>query len=354
MATTLNLARASLRQLSRVAILPSRHIHSTPVAFKKKKGSKEVVDLFDDEEEWGAVQDLIPSGKPKQAPSSSAVVASTSSPASSPAPIILKKRQGSLSKSERLHKYNELVEFVRPRVGRHPTKKSPLVRRSIFPQLIQLAASADHLRTITELMVPWKEGRLGTQGAARFRADGQPKGVNPFDEPTSELFARRCEELGIPEHALEVYGAFATYALPLTLPAARRLLHSLVAAERPLADVLTAAALYTPHGLPPAHDDLPSCALLLAACLRHLKTVGAEGKEHADATAAVDELLAALRARLASAEPMPNSRDIRDKTVRLWLKGVMLDVNEFLRGREQPRDWLEAWMARSRFIPSPS
>jgi hypothetical protein len=147
-----------------------------------------------------------------------------------------------------------------------------------------------------------------------------------------------------------VYGVFAKYALPLTLPAARRLLHGLVAAERPLAEIFTATALYAPHGLPPVNEDLPSCALLLSACLRHLKTV--EGKERKETQVVVDELVNSLEARLATTAPMPESRDIRDKTVRRWLKSVMLDVNDFLRGNEQPRGWLESWMARSRFIPS--
>ncbi|KAJ7077924.1 hypothetical protein B0H15DRAFT_954918 [Mycena belliarum] len=325
----------------RLALLPRRCIHTSPVALAKKKPKAVVVDWFDDAVE----DDLIPSAPQTTAPAPKPLVAAV--------PPALQTKPGShLSPAQRLHDFTVLVRFVRPRVGRHPIKKTPLVRRSAFPQLLHLAMTADHVRTISQLMIPWKEGRLGTQGKARFTPDGQPKGSHPFDEHTSEHFARRCEELGIPEHALEVFGAFSTYALPLTLPAARRLLHGLVAAERPLADVITATALYAPYGLPPVHNDLPSCALLLSACLRHLST--AEGKEIQEATTLVDDLIAALRDRLASAEPMPESCDIRDKTVRRWLKGVMRDLNEFLRGRNEQRDWLEAWMARSRFIPSPS
>jgi hypothetical protein len=77
-----------------------------------------------------------------------------------------------------------------------------------------------------------------------------------------------------------------------------------------------------------------------------------EGKERKETQVVVDELVNSLEARLATTAPMPESRDIRDKTVRRWLKSVMLDVNDFLRGNEQPRGWLESWMARSRFIPS--
>lgn len=147
-----------------------------------------------------------------------------------------------------------------------------------------------------------------------------------------------------------MYGAFPKYALPLTLPAARRLLHGLVAAERPLTDIVTATALYAPHGLPPVNEDLASCALLLSACLKHLKTT--EGKARKETQALVNELVSSLEARLATTAPMPESKDVRDKTVRKWLKSVMLDVNEFLRGNDQPRGWLESWMVQSRFKPS--
>jgi hypothetical protein len=110
--------------------------------------------------------------------------------------------------------------------------------------------------------------------------------------------------------------------------------------------------LYTSHGLSPAQYDLPSCALLLSACLRHLKSTDPAGK--ADTQVLVDALVHALKRGLKKTPPMPESRDVRDKTVRRWLKGVTRDVNEFLRGTETPRDWLESWMVRSRFIPSAS
>jgi len=320
------------------------------VALAKKKKSKVVVeDLFDDEEQWGVAEDLIPSAPQPSTSSPDPVVASTSS--STPAATLTKKIEGRrLSPGQRLDRFTTLVRFVKPRVGRNPIKKTPLVRRTVFPQLIHLSATPEHLHTITDLMVTWKEGRLGTQGKARLGPDGKPKGAHPFAETTSELFARRCEELGVPEHALMVYGEFAKYALPLTLPAARRLLHGLLAKERPFADIVTATALYASHGLPPVHQDLPSCALLLSACLRNLKT--AEGKERTDTQSLIDALVPSLKTQLKNTAPIPESRDVRDKTVRRWLKSIMLDVNEFLRGNDRPRGWLESWMARSRFIPS--
>ncbi|KAJ6502432.1 hypothetical protein C8R45DRAFT_862318 [Mycena sanguinolenta] len=345
MALTLNVARASFRLVPRPILFPRRHIHSTPIAFAKKKRAKTVVeDLFDDEEQWGATEDLIPSAPQPSSSKPDPVLASPS-----PTPRATKKVVG-LSPGERLDRYTTLVRFVKPRIGRNPTKKTPLVRRTVFPQLIQLSTTAEHLQNITDLMVTWKEGRLGTQGKARFGPDGKPKGADPFSESTSELFTRRCGELGVPEHALMVYGEFNKYALPLTVPAARRLLHGLLAKDRPFAEIVTATALYASHGLPSVQQDLPSCALLLSACLRNLKT--AEGKEAIETQSLIDALVPSLKKQLKKTTPMPESRDVREKTIRLWLKSIMLDVNEFLRGKEAPREWLESWMARSRFIPS--
>ncbi|KAJ6496987.1 hypothetical protein C8R47DRAFT_1113381 [Mycena vitilis] len=340
MAMAMNLTRASFRLLPRPAVLARRPIHSTPVTFKKKRSKAVVEDLFNDEEQWGVVEDLIPS-----TPQGTRSSPSTSDSVKPVAP----SRTARLTPGQRLDRFQTLVRFVQPRIGRHPTIKKPLARRSVFPQLIQLSMTPEHLLVITDLMAIWKEGRLGTQGKARFGPDGKPKGAHPFAEPTSELFTRRCEELKIPEHALMVYGAFAKYEFPLTIPAARRLLHGLIAAQRPLSDIITATALYAPHGLPPVNEDMPSSALLLSACLQHLKT--AEGKARKDTQAIVDELLSSLETQLKRTEPIPNSRDVRDKTVRIWVKSVMLELREFLRGNDRPTAWLESWMSQSRFIP---
>ncbi|KAJ7609659.1 hypothetical protein FB45DRAFT_900840 [Roridomyces roridus] len=345
------LGRSSIRILLRPGALPSRHIHATPIALKKKKGQALDDDFFNDE----LVEDLIPSGvapSPPPAASPTPIVASTSTSTSPATPTKVETRH--LSPAARLHKFNVLVQFVRPRIGRTPKKRSPLVRKSAFPQLIQLATTPAQIHTITELMAIWKEGKLGTQGKARIGPDGQPKGANPFTEPTSELFARRCEELKIPEHALTVYGSFATYSLPLTLPAGRSLLHGLVAAERPFADIVTATALYPSYGLAPVQEDLTSCALVLSASLRHLKTTEEGSKARKNIELLVNELVAALQARLTKTPPMPESRSVQEKTVRTWLKGITRELDEFLRTTDGSRKWLQRWMAKSRFLPTPN
>ncbi|KAJ7051017.1 hypothetical protein C8F01DRAFT_1263498 [Mycena amicta] len=335
-----HLARASFRTLARSATFssPSRQLHKTPIVFKKKQASSALAtdddELFDE-----PVEDLFSVGGEKKTASTS-----TAKPPKKKALDQALDRR--LSPAQRQKRFTTLVQFVEPRVGRNPTKKSPLLRRTVFPQLLHLAMTAEDLQTISKLMISWKEGNLGTQGKARFDAEGRPKGVNPFDEPTSELFARRCSELGVPEHALAVFGDFPTYALPLTLPAARRLLHSLTAGERPFAEVVIAVALFDVHGLPPATEDFVSCALLLGACVKHLETNPGDK----NVKALVAQLVPALQKSLAEAEPIPASRDVREKTLRQWLKDSMKDVNAFLETQGTPREWLELWMAQSRFF----
>ncbi|KAF7324735.1 hypothetical protein MKEN_00515200 [Mycena kentingensis (nom. inval.)] len=254
-----------------------------------------------------------------------------------------------------LERYERLVEFVTPRVGRAPTEKTPLARRSVFPQLIQLSREPEHLETISKLMISWKEGNLGTQGRARFRKDGKPRGANPFDLPTSELFARRCDELGVPELALKVFGDLPTYALPMTLHAARRLLHSLIAADRPLSEVVTVAALFESHQLPPAVEDYVSCALLTQACIKHLRSE----PDDAQTRSLVYKLIQSLENSISAAEPMPTSKDVRDKALRAWTRSALKEIVAFLDAKPtddtpewqkpRPTSWLEGWMVKSQF-----
>ena len=75
----------------------------------------------------------------------------------------------------------------------------------------------------------------------------------------------RCQELQCQQVALDVFGNFAKYGVPLDIEAARWLLHSIYI-QRPLEDVLIVTALYPIYKLPPVSEDLVSASLLAAAC----------------------------------------------------------------------------------------
>jgi hypothetical protein len=65
---------------------------------------------------------------------------------------------------------------------------------------------------------------------------------------------------------LTVFGHFAKYNLPLTLPSARWLIHSL-SVRNPISEIFLAASFYPVYNLPSISEDLPSAAMLAAACL---------------------------------------------------------------------------------------
>ncbi|KAJ6632144.1 hypothetical protein B0H10DRAFT_2426977 [Mycena sp. CBHHK59/15] len=79
------------------------NIRSTSVAFKKKKSKPVIEDLFDDEEEWDIVKDLIPLG-----PKSTATAATASVTAATHANACTKS--------------TVFVRFVRPRIGWYATE----------------------------------------------------------------------------------------------------------------------------------------------------------------------------------------------------------------------------------------
>ncbi|KAG6908510.1 hypothetical protein DXG01_004362 [Tephrocybe rancida] len=255
-----------------------RAIHFTPVgewssitikkgtesyfAAQKKKAAVEIEDLFSDSVE----EDLIPSqpaatskksAKTSANTTASAKVAPKASsskvtPALKFTPPVAKTviKSKKLSAKSRVARFNGIVEFVIPRLGRKPAVKMPMVRGSAWVHLVGLATTEQQLKTVVGMFPGWKEAG------------------NTFDDAFSELFVRRCEELKCPLLALKVYGEFAKYNVPLSLVAGRQLLHSLHT-KHPLETVMTAAALYDVYQLPAVSEDLVSASLVASACFKH-------------------------------------------------------------------------------------
>jgi len=241
MASTLS--RSALRSLARPcmkrAVLTRRAIHLTPVAQKRK--SKVVVDdLFGEEsQEDGDLFSEQPGSQSSKTPLSTATAEAGQDTV----------RTSKLSPEARLAQFTKTLDFVKPRIGRHPTEKFPLVRKGTWPYLVQLASSQEQLEQVLEQVPEWNES------------------AGVLDTSFSETLTRRCEELSCPTLALEVFGNISKYGLSLSLPAARQLLHSLHM-EAPIQDTVTAVSLFQVHGLPAAYEDLTSCAMVAAACYK--------------------------------------------------------------------------------------
>ncbi|KAG6838778.1 hypothetical protein C0991_008514, partial [Blastosporella zonata] len=236
---------------------------------QKKRAAVEFEDPFSDE----VAEDLIPSQsvstKAKASKLAGAGVTKAAPlPKASTSKAPVKAKSSKLSDKARAAQFAKIVAFITPRIGRHPTLKMPMVRNSAWVHLVQLSTGEQQLDQVSGMFPGWV-------------AAG-----NKFDHAFSELFVRaypppstlvltlltcvtgRCEELKCPLVALKVYGDFPKYSLPLSLPAARQLLHSLHT-KYPLENVMTAASLYDVYKLPAVSEDLVSASLVAAACFKH-------------------------------------------------------------------------------------
>ena len=301
-----------------------RALHVTAVA-QKKNNKIEIDDLFSEAPE----EDLF---SVEQTPAKDAVSAtkSATSPGEEPA---ASKRSSKLSAEARAARFTKLQEFVTPRIGRKPDVKTPQVRNSAWVQMVQLATTEAQLKGVVDMRPAW---------IARGRA---------FDASFSELFVRRCEELRCPQLAVDVYGAYAKYGVPLSLPAGRQLLHSLHL-QHPLSTTLTAAALYPVYNLPPVSEDLVSCALLTTACFHHAHVAksgeGLSPKSQKAALKAAQEIAPQLEALLRA--PATVESDKQNK----WVTWSLKKIDAALKGVGEKRKLFEEWRTQHPETPKPS
>lgn len=215
----------------------ARLLHMTSPVMKKKRGAAaDVEDMFD---EFEIVDESI---KTKPEVTSEAPASSTSAQAS--------EGKRKLTLEERQVQFSQIMDFVKPRLGRKPEITGTYARNASWLRLLQLATTKEQLQEIVELMPRWKEsGRK-------------------FDSTFSAAFVRRCEELQAQPLALEVFGNYAKYNVALDVASGRQLLHSLSRAF-PIEDVMTASAFFNLYGLPPVSQDLVSCSIIVQACLHN-------------------------------------------------------------------------------------
>jgi hypothetical protein len=227
-----------------------------------------------------------------------------------------------------------------------------------------LASTEEQLNQVAELLPKWKDSR------------------REFGPEIGEAFVRRCEELTCPRLALQVFGDHSKYALPLSLPAARHLLHSLHS-KHPVQYTIAASALYRVYNLPPVSTDLVSCSLLASACLKAaMQSVGAgptvkngevaEGAGHdlAKAQKTVQKsaetvglaLVPALKTMLKTTRPIRagtkakavqvigEGSDRNEARGRVWIKWTLAKIEKALEVKGEDVGWLRMWRRRSGHI----
>ena len=75
--------------------------------------------------------------------------------------------------ARRQAKFDELLAFMKPRLGKTPSKKLPLIRTSAWSGLFSLATTKEQMEAVVELMPQWQAtGRV-------------------FKDSNSELFIRK-------------------------------------------------------------------------------------------------------------------------------------------------------------------
>ncbi|KAG6884139.1 hypothetical protein C0993_000999 [Termitomyces sp. T159_Od127] len=330
--------RAALNLRIPCAGYSRRTLHATPSVLKKKVAAVEIEDLFSD----NAVEDLIPSEpvtqkKPFHVAEAAAKTAPEASSSKDTSVVKTKERKyRRLSVEDRAARFNQIVSFVTPRLGRKPTLKMPIVRNAAWQHLVQLAKTEQQLETVVGLLPGWAEaGRK-------------------LDDTFSELFVRRCEELNCPLLAVKVYGDFAKYNVRLTLPGARQLLHSLHQ-KHSIESVMTVASLYDAHCLPSISGDLVSASLVASACFQHNNEYSLSV-----AKALVPQIKGLLgRTQLKPAEgiqkPSPPAPAAFSERPSLWLKWTLKRIDKALYQQTGVRDeTLMKWRLTNQHITSPT
>ncbi|KAG7095513.1 hypothetical protein E1B28_006251 [Marasmius oreades] len=360
-----------------------RCIHTTPIAFKTKENGAIIEEMFDGSPD----NDLF--SNPEQTPK--AFATKPTSTKSSRISASNKK----LTSTERTARFDNLYDSLIPHLTKLvPPPKNPAsladpakdpayleqralrkkikpIRHTVWTHLIQLAQTEEELVKVAESFGKWRD--LG----------------HKFDETFAETFVARCESLRCPKLALQVFGDHAKFALPLSLPAARRLLHSLHANS--LSDVLTASALYHVYSLPPVAEDLPSCALVLRAALKTYRapspkpqtetgdtafssenTASITSKQRSATSQVVRGLIPSLRNLLEKSKPgswaVPRAPQEKTKVIvtvkghgknrkmkrsymleKLWVQWCLSKIHPWLaRSKDNPGDleWLRQWRIR--------
>ncbi|KAF9447557.1 hypothetical protein P691DRAFT_706540 [Macrolepiota fuliginosa MF-IS2] len=236
-----------------------------------------------------------------------------------------KNKRKPLSPEKRTKLLEENILFLEPRLGRRPELKRPKIRKATWARTLGACQTEEELRKVVKLFPSWRD--MG----------------NNFEGSFSEIFVRRCILLKKPEIALEVFGNYAKYNVPLTLNGARELLNATYD-KKQLSLVITITSLFEVYKLPPAAQDLPCCAMVVSACLK-------DGS--ADALVVGRALVPHLKKLLENLEPqqIPKTQEKGDDMPRVWASWALKKVDELLfKARGKREDWLRDWRLKSGHI----
>jgi len=130
----------------------------TSFPVQRKKGKAAIADdLFSDDSllEDELIKDLSPVFSAK-APSEQV---QDSTVPSTPLPKTEGRKRPVLPPAVRLERFDTLLRFMGPRIGRNPTMQKPLVKKRSWLVLLDLAANKDEIQKIIDLFPKYKDGK---------------------------------------------------------------------------------------------------------------------------------------------------------------------------------------------------
>lgn len=273
-----------------------------------------------------------------------AVVNSTSE-----VPLVQQKRrtkQTPLSPKAKTRRFEENISFMVPRLGRKPQVKLLKIRKTTWIRTLGVCQTEEELRKLMELTPSWRDmgnrfDNTFSEAFIRKLSLLQTHGISFFHPPG------RCIIVKKPELALEIFGNYAKYHVPLSLTGARELLNATYD-NQPLSFIIAITSLFDIYKLTPVAQDLPCCAMVVSACLK-------DGS--ADALVVAEALVPHLKTVLdeAGPQPIPQTREKGDDMPRVWASWALKKVDESMFKAKGSREgWLRDWRLSSGHITDAS
>lgn len=162
--------------------------------------------------------------------------------------------------------FNENVEFMKPRLGHKPEIHHPRIRKSTWIRTLALCQTEEQLRKVMQMIPLWRDMGLNFDSTFSHAFISTLPNIR-FCYFTDLSLSGRCLYLDKPEYALELFGDFGKYNVPLTVDGAREML-SVTYNKQPIGFIITVMRLFNVYKLGHVKNDYPCCAMVIAACLK--------------------------------------------------------------------------------------